>query len=170
MSLFGEESPTGDAPANSNSKSLFGNEPAAASSSSLFDDDAGSASPWSMPTPKKAARQNLLKSLLPATEVPESYIDSFDTTLEQESHSSAVSYQTVERILKSSGLSSSDVERILGLVAPGGASSFSPLGRNEFNVLLALIGLAQEGEEVSLDSVDERRRRKSSIWYNLSTN
>ena len=45
----------------------------------------------------------------------------------------------------------------MALVAPGGANELD-LGRNEFNVLLALGGLAQEGEVVSLDGVDERRR------------
>lgn len=161
MSLFGDPSPTESAPTNSN---LFGSEPAAASTSSLFD-DSSNASPWSMPTPKKAARQNLLKSLLPATEVPESYVDAFDITLEQESERSGISYDTIQKILRSGNLSSADSERILGLVAPGGAASFSPFGRAEFNVLLALIGLAQEGEELSLDSVDERRKRESGIGH-----
>ena len=161
MSLFGDPSPTESAPTNSNSKTLFGNEPATASSTSLFDDDNSNASPWSMPTPKKAARQNLLKSLLPATEVPESYVDAFDTTLEHENSNGGISFGTVNRILQSSRLDSSDVSRILGLIAPAGAANFSPLGRSEFNVLLALIGLAQEGEEISLDSVDERRKRES---------
>jgi sorting nexin-8 len=158
MSLFGDPSPTEAAP--TNSKSLFGNEPAAASSTSLFDDDAN-ASPWSMPTPKKQARQNLLKTLLPATDVPESYIDAFDIVVEHEG-SGAVSYESVESILRSASLTSADQTRILGFVAPSGRDSFNPLGRSEFNVLLALIGLAQESEELSLDGVDERRRRTSS--------
>lgn len=155
MSLFGDPSPTESTPANS--KSLFGNEPAAASSTSLFDDDANG-SPWSMPTPKKQARQNLLKTLLPATDVPESYVDAFDAVAEHEG-SGTISYASVESILNSSNLSSNDRTRILGFVAPAGQDSFKPLGRSEFNVLLALVGLAQEGEELSLDSVDERRKR-----------
>jgi sorting nexin-8 len=158
--LFGDASPTESAPANSNS--IFGSEPAAASTSSLFNDDDNNASPWSMPTPKKAARQNLLKSLLPATEVPESYVDAYDTTLEHESNRSGISFPTVDKIIRSSNLSTSDTERILGLIAPGGNRS-EAFQRNEFNVLLALIGLAQEGEEISLDGVDERRRRKLTI-------
>lgn len=157
MSLFGDPSPTESTPAPATSKSLFGNEPAAASSTSLFDDDANG-SPWSMPTPKKQARQNLLKSLLPATDVPESYIDAFDTVVEDEGQS-AVSYEIVESILRSASLSVSDRTRILGFVAPSGQDGFNSLGRSEFNVLLALVGLAQEGEELSLDSVDDRRRR-----------
>jgi sorting nexin-8 len=35
------------------------------------------------------------------------------------------------------------------------------LGRSEVNVLLAMIGLAQEGDEVTLDGVDERKRSES---------
>ncbi|KAI0399884.1 hypothetical protein F4802DRAFT_587416 [Xylaria palmicola] len=44
----------------------------------------------------------------------------------------------------------------MNIIAPSGGEV--SLGRDEFNVLLALIALAQEGEPVSLDSVDERRR------------
>jgi sorting nexin-8 len=157
MSLFGDPSPTESTPANS--KSLFGNEPAAASTSSLFDDDAGG-SPWSMPTPKKAARQNLLKTLLPATDVPESYIDAFDIVVKSEAGNRDLSFQTIQNILGSSKIDSNVQTRILSIVAPEGRDRFTPLGRNEFNVLLALIGLAQEGEEVTLDGVDERRRSK----------
>lgn len=155
MSLFGEPSPTEAAPSKPNSKSLFGNEPAGASSTSLFDDNSADGSPWSMPTPKKAARQNLLKTLLPATDVPESYIDAYDIVQQQEG---SISYATVSAILKSSNISADDSARILSFVVPGGEGGFTPIARNEFNVLLALIGLAQEGEEVSLDGVDERRR------------
>src|SRR2546423_10567489 len=83
MSLFGS-SPTESPLANSlNSKSLFGDEvtPAATSTSSLFADESSDPSPWSMPTPKKAARQDLVKSLLQPKDVPESYVDAYDKTL-----------------------------------------------------------------------------------------
>ena len=57
--------------------------------------------------------------------------------------------------------------RIVSVVAPDARSDDLSLSRNEFNVLLALIGLAQEGEITSLDSVDERRRSKSSFAGSL---
>lgn len=169
MSLFGESPP--DRPSSvaaANSKSLFGDDskPAAASSS-LFDSNTDD-SPWSLPTPKKAARQNLVKQLLPATQVPESYIDAFDNIINSgESSGAGVSISVVRRVLASSGIAQSEQDQISSIVLPAGQNSTSSLSRNEFNVLLALIGLAQEEEEISLDSVDERRKREltSLLFY-----
>lgn len=165
MSLFGS-SPT-DSPianTNSNSKSLFGEEPtpAATSTSSLFADDGADGSPWSMPTPKKAARRELVKTLLPATGVPESYIDAYDAVLDSGDRvGSGVGLTGIKNILASAGLDPADQAKILNLVVPGGQETANGLGRSEFNVLLALIGLAQEGDDVTLDGVDERRRSMS---------
>jgi sorting nexin-8 len=169
MSLFGT-SPPEAAPVSSkaNSKSLFGDdaETAKTTTSSLFADDAGDTSPWIMPTPKKAARRELVKSLLPATDVPETYIDSYDTVLDSKDRVGAgVGLTGIKNILASSGLSAADQAKILNLVVPGGQESTNGLGRSEFNVLLALIGLGQEGEDITLDGVDERRR--STMLYCL---
>lgn len=162
MSLFGE-SPPKSSPAQS--KSLFGEQPAAAAStSSLFaDDDTNNDSPWSMPTPKKQARQSMVKNLLPSTDVPESYVDAFDSMLKaNETTGAGVSLNGVKNIIKGSNIDEDNQDQILNFVIPGGQESANGVGRNEFNVLFALIGLAQEGEEVTLDSVDERRRRE--LW------
>lgn len=158
MSLFGTSPPE---PANS--KSLFGDESetAATTTSSLFADDAGDTSPWIMPTPKKAARRELVKNLLPATDVPEFYIDSYDTMLDSKDRVGAgIGLTGVKNILASSGLSGVDQAKILNFVVPGGQDSANGLGRSEFNVLLALIGLGQEGDDITLDGVDERRKSK----------
>ncbi|KAK4938933.1 Sorting nexin mvp1 [Elasticomyces elasticus] len=157
MSLFGS-SPTENAPLNS--KTLFGDEPAQpATSSSLFA-DAGGDSPWSMPTPKRNARQNLVKNLLPATDVPESYVDAYDTVLNATERTGVgIGVAAVKSILQSSNLSEQEQHRILNFVIPGGQESANGVGRSEFNVLLALIGLGQEGEDITLDGVDERRRK-----------
>ncbi len=149
MSLFGS-SPTESPLANSslNSKSLFGDEvtPAATSTSSLFANDTADASPWSMPTPKKTARRELVKNLLPATDVPESYIDAYDKILESDDRVGAgVGLTGVKNILESSDLSASAQSQILNFVVPGGQESATGLTRSEFNVLLALVGLGQEG-------------------------
>jgi sorting nexin-8 len=162
MSLFGT-SPTDSALPNSRtlSKSLFSDEPTpgTASTSSLFADDGGDASPWSMPAPKKAARRELVKTLLPATDVPESYVDAYDNMLNSGQRvGSGVGLTGVKKILGTSGLATADQAAILHLLIPGGHESANGLGRSEFNVLLALIGLAQEGEDISLDGVDERRK------------
>jgi sorting nexin-8 len=162
MSLFGTSPPEAAQPSsNANPKSLFGDDTVTAptSNSSLFADNAGDASPWSMPTPKKAARRELVKNLLPATDVPESYIDSYDTVLDSKDRVGAgIGLTGIKNILASSGLSAADQAKILNFVLPGGQESATGLGRSEFNVLLALIGLGQEGEEITLDGVDERRR------------
>jgi sorting nexin-8 len=159
MSLFGS-SPTESAPLNS--KSLFGDEPPRpAANSSLFADDAGE-SPWSMPTPKKAARQNLVKNLLPATDVPDSYVDAFDAVLNANERTGVgIGLGGIKSVLESSSLSEQEQHKIFNLVVPGGQEGANGVGRSEFNVLLALIGLGQEGEDITLDSVDDRRRSKS---------
>jgi sorting nexin-8 len=156
MSLFGS-SPTEAAPINN--KSLFGDEPARApAASSLFADD-GAASPWSMPTPKKNARQNLVKNLLPATDVPESYVDAYDSVLNANERTGVgIGLGGVKSVVQSSNLSEQEQSRILNFVIPGGQESANGIGRSEFNVLLALIGLGQEGEDITLDGVDDRRR------------
>lgn len=156
MSLFGS-SPTETAPLNS--KSLFGDQPERPdTTSSLFADDGGE-SPWSMPTPKKAARQNLVKHLLPATDVPESYVDAYDAVLNaNEKTGVGIGLGGVKSVLQSSNLSEQEQSKILNFVIPGGQESANGVGRSEFNVLLALVGLAQEGEDITLDGVDERRR------------
>ena len=159
MSLFGS-SPPESAPEAHTKSSLFDDEtkPGAKSGSGLFDDDgAHGDSPWSMPTPKKGGRGDLVKTLLPASDVPESYIDAFDVLANSEHKAGGgqISIFGVKKLLEGARY---NTERILGLVT--GGKDVAALGRNEFNVLMALIGLAQEGEEATLDGVDERRRSK----------
>ncbi|KAK6381268.1 Sorting nexin mvp1 [Exophiala oligosperma] len=160
MSLFGS-SPTETAPLNS--KSLFGDEPAQPTlTSSLFADDGGGGgeSPWSMPTPKRNARQNLVKHLLPATDVPDTYVDAYDAVLHASERTGVgISLTAIKSIVQSSNLSEQEQHKILNFVIPGGQESANGVGRSEFNVLLALIGLGQEGEDITLDGVDERRRK-----------
>jgi sorting nexin-8 len=158
MSLFGDESP---APASKSRLSLFDDDdasPAPGSKSSLFDDDnAPGSSPWGIPIPKKAARGDLIKSLLPASDVPDSYIDLFDNVVNGgDSVGGKISAAGVTRVLSAGKLGADDQSRIMSLISS--SSRLSDLSRNEFNVLLALIGLAQEHEDITLDGVDERRR------------
>lgn len=126
------------------------------------DDDPGSdGSPWDLPTPRKQqTRADLIRNLLPASEVPDSYVEAFDTVVREDGSGGRVASGGVARTLAAAKLGADAQARIMGIVAPGGSSDGVSLGRGEFNVLLALIGLAQEGETVSLDGVDERRRRE----------
>jgi sorting nexin-8 len=165
MSLFGT-SPEEASEANSarlSKSSLFdessGPKP---SGSALFaDDNSGGDSPWDMPTPKKVARHELVRTILPASDVPDSYIDAYDLVLDSGDKAGAgVGLTGVREILSSSGLNAGYQAKILNLVLPGGQETTNGLGRNEFNVLLALVGLAQEGEDLTFDTIDERRKSK----------
>lgn len=163
MSLFGT-SP--DAPAIQSKSSLFDDEPPARTGakqgSGLFADSANDDgdSPWGFIAPKKQGRGNPVKTLLPANDVPESYIDAFDALLDSgERFGSGLGLGAIKKLLGGTGLSPEEQSSILRIVAPSGQDEGSGFGRAECNVLLALIGLAQEGEEATLDGVDERRRR-----------
>lgn len=165
MSLFGTS------PEDTTSKpssGLFGDDTNAAKkaqAAGLFADNSGptdDSSPWGFqPTPKKQAHTNVVKTLLPASDVPESYIDTFDALAE----GTTVKLEEIRKLLHGSGLSTGEQQRVLDITEPKGTAAGENWGRGEFNVLLALIGLAQEGEEVSLDSVDDRKRSKiSNRW------
>lgn len=171
MSLFGDDSSLDNPASQTEQKSLFDDENApAAKSHSLFDDNGdGGNSPWSMPTPKKAGKSDLVKTLLPASAVLESYIDAYDALLESENKASpgTISLAGAKHLLESSGLAAAEQGRVLDLVTSG-QDNTSELGRNETNVLIALIGLSQENEEVSLDGVDERRGSKHSHATHLA--
>lgn len=169
MSLFGsspDESGLSATPARSDQKSsLFDDEQPSQSKpgSSLFNDEANAGkSPWSMPTPKKASKRDPAKTLLSASDVPKSYINVFDILRDTEykAESGKIKVSGAKRLFEDSGLDEAEQDRVLKLVTGG---QDNPLGQSELNVLLALLGLAQEGEEESsLDSVDERRNRKPS--------
>lgn len=165
MSLFGSSPDESAPPARSDRKSsLFDDDQpsGAKGGSSLFDDEAAEGeSPWSVPTPKKAGNSDPVKTLLPANDVPESYIDAFDGLRDTGYNvgGGKIKVSGAKKVFEGSGVDATEEDRILKLVTKG---QESPLGRSEFNVLLALIGLYQEGEETSLDSVDERRRGELS--------
>ena len=159
MSLFGDD----DLPSQPKQSALFDDDPkpTGRAGSSLFADhfNDGADSPWTFPTPKKAARGTLVKTILPATDVPESYIDVYDTLLASGDRMGAgISLAGVKKLLDESGLHADTQAKILDIVVHPGRDSTAGFGRSEFNVLLALIGLAQEGEDVTLDSVDDRKR------------
>ncbi|KAL2021764.1 hypothetical protein VTK56DRAFT_6707 [Thermocarpiscus australiensis] len=167
MSLFGtsppDESP-GSRPNNfvHSRSSLFEDEPpmTRSTTTALFaDDDTGSESPWDIPAPRKLqTRADLIRNLLPASDVPDSYIETFDAVVRDHGSAGRITSGGVARTLAAAKLGADAQAQIMGIVAPGGSGEELALDRNQFNVLLALIGLAQEGEAVSLDGVDERRR------------
>ncbi|KAK3358493.1 hypothetical protein B0T24DRAFT_540421 [Lasiosphaeria ovina] len=169
MSLFGSSPPNGSPVmttasfANSRS-SLFEDEAPMTKSTTtaLFadDDESRAASPWDhMPTPRKQpTRADLLRNLLPPSDAPDSYIEVFENIIREDGNEGHVTSGGIARTLAAGKLGADEQARIMSIISSGGGDGDLSLGRNEFNVLLALIGLAQEGETVSLDSVDERRR------------
>lgn len=176
MSLFGSSPPAdhsglGASTSFANSRSsLFDDEPpmTRSTSSALFaDDDSGASSPWDMPTPRKqTTRADLIRALLPPSDVPDSYVSAFDAVARGDGQGGRITAGGVAQTLAAARLGADEHARVMSVLAPlqssGGELS---LGRSEFNVLLALIGLAQEGEIISLDGVDERRRSKSSTVH-----
>lgn len=153
MSLFGDEDDNTPTRSHTRQKSsLFDDEPAtpsrkkAANTSSIFADADENDTPWGS-VGKKQRGGSLVKSLLADVDVPELYIDTFDELQR------GGKVQDAKQLLRDSGIEAADQDKILSIVGSG------ELGRGEFNVLLALIGLAQEGEELGLDAVDDRRRK-----------
>ncbi|ROT38092.1 PX domain-containing protein [Sodiomyces alkalinus F11] len=166
MSLFGSspgESPSSASPA-APSRSLFDDEAYSAgksASNSLFADDDfsgdGSRSPWDMPTPRKQqSLADLIRTLLPASDSPDSYIDAFDRFVHEDGADGKVASAGVTKLFEAAELRADQQDHIMSIVRP--SRTDVAFDRAEFNVVLALVGLAQEGEAVSLDGVDERRR------------
>ena len=173
MSLFGtspEDSPLSNSVQRSKS-SLFADEPSYGgnpgnASSSLFADDDSSGSPWMSNTNKRTSKYEIVKTLLPDSDVPESYIDAYDLVLSAGDRvGTGVGLTSVREILSGSGLSATDQAKILNLVISGDSDSSNGLGRGEFSVLLALVGLAQEGEDLTFDAVDDRRKSELSLIH-----
>ncbi|TVY43100.1 Sorting nexin [Lachnellula occidentalis] len=167
MSLFGsspEESAPINAAASKSRNSLFADDegsPAGSKSTLFAEDDAPNSSPWGMPTPKKAARSDLIKNLLDSSSVPDSYIDTFDNLLKVDGRGGKITPAGITNVLSAGNLGADEQGRITNLITSGG--QLTDLSRNEFNVLLALVGLAQEHEDITLDGVDERRRNASEL-------
>ncbi|KAI1134882.1 hypothetical protein F5Y05DRAFT_406271 [Hypoxylon sp. FL0543] len=167
MSLFGASPPNDSSssadPSMARSRnSLFDDDGPMTRSTSdtLFNDDdfggSRAASPWDLPTPRKQqSRADLLRRLLDGVEVPDSYVEAFDRAVQEDGSGGKVTSPGVTKTLAAAKLGADDQAQIMRILAPSG--NLDPIGRSEFNVLMALIGLAQEGEVVSLDGVDERR-------------
>lgn len=179
MSLFGDDYDgppsrgASSANANASKSSLFDDDAAPngklaspskpAASTSMFgdaaaDEDEGG-SPWASFTPRKKQGRSgveVVRTLLADAEVSEQYVDVWEALSNGQR---SVGEDEVRRVvLEGSGVGArTEVgERIWGLVSAGGAGG---LERGQVWVLLALVGLALEGEEVGLDAVDERRGR-----------
>lgn len=127
----------------------------------LFADDDANDSPWDIPAPKKPqTRAELIRNLLPPSLIPDSYIEAFDKVFSEDGKAGKITAAGVTKTLAAAKLGADAQAKIMSIVGPENGSEELALDRSQFNVLLALIGLAQEGEPISLDGVDERRRSK----------
>ena len=130
----------------------------------LFADDDPNDSPWDIPAPKKPqTRAELIRNLLPPSLIPDSYIEAFDKIFSEDGKAGKITAAGVTRTLAAAKLGADAQAKIMSIVGPENESEELALDRNQFNVLLALIGLAQEGEPISLDGVDERRRSEYTL-------
>ncbi|BFZ64343.1 Sorting nexin mvp1 [Saitoella coloradoensis] len=148
MSLFGDSARGGKT-------SLFGDDndditPKAASNS-LFGTSNDDHDPWGLPVPKSRKRHDV-GSLLNGVTLPHIYEEAFVAANPRPS--GILPLSSLRQILDCSHLAPHVLNKILTLVLPDD----SEIGRGEFVVAMALVGLAQEGEDVSLDGVDERRK------------
>lgn len=160
MSLFGDDDDT-IAPQTRFKSSLFDDEPATPSRKKVSNDNTFSSifadtddTPWGSVGKKRTG--SVVKSLLEGADVPDLYIDTFD---ELQRGSGNITAEDAKELLRDSSIDSADQDRIWSIVSSGNSEETSQLGRGEFNVLFALIGLAQEGEDLGLDAVDDRRRK-----------
>lgn len=157
MSLFGDSPPR---TAQKQTSSLFDSDETAKVGAGLFNDQSDTKAndtPWDMPTPRKAAREGAIKTLLPDSIVPREYTNFYDAAMGSANNGTLAAID-IKRILDESDISVDARQDILNLVPVGPQG----LSRSEFNVILALVGLAQEGEHLSLDSIDERKDSRHS--------
>ncbi|KAF8465330.1 hypothetical protein BDZ91DRAFT_776676 [Kalaharituber pfeilii] len=130
----------------------------------LFD-DMGDGDIWALPAPR--SHTGLIKTLLTEanSNLPAAYGEMFERVMADYpagGFAGGISPAGVKRILEEAGLDedSGTGRRIKETIIPPGISPGVEVsvGKGEFNVLLAMVGLAQEGEDVSIDGVDDRRK------------
>ena len=183
MSLFGTSPDSKSSPNAKTNQSLFEDDSnkKPTSSSGLFAEETTApgkeegegeeeSSLWGSSKPDKKSKKDPVRTLLPVGQVPASYFDTFwrihevhaaDDPSEPTGDGAAVKLSGVEKVLEASNLSAIERAQILEIVVPSSQQSeTTTVGAEQFNVLLALIALAQEREEISLDSVDERKASK----------
>lgn len=177
MSLFGDDyaGPPSRGAGPTTKSSLFDDPDSAAApaqqsvaaakpNTSMFGDaaDDDGSSPWASFTPKKPQRRSgaeVVRSLLADAEVPEAYVDAWEALAAGRRDVEEADVRRV--VLGGSGVGAEVGEEIWRIVSASGESRV--LGRGQFWVLLALVGLALEGEELGLDAVDERRGRLPAV-------
>ncbi|KAA8897386.1 hypothetical protein TRICI_006730 [Trichomonascus ciferrii] len=126
---------------------------------SLFGDSEATSSPWDFPEPK--GPHDRIATLLADAPVPAGYGRAFK---ESEPIAGFSSTSALRRVMDRAGLVNAQQEEILSTLLQG--SSDQRLSEQVWNVGMALIGLAQNGEDdLSLDSVDYNRSSLPEVVY-----
>ncbi|KAG8848407.1 Sorting nexin mvp1 [Serendipita sp. 411] len=111
---------------------------------SVYDNDVD---PWSgVATPTHPEPTSEFSSILGNAQIPPVYAQTF-TTMDTLG-TGTVSINSLQRVISTSGLPAATIEQIINLV-----SSKSRVSRGEFYVALALVGLAQQDQGISIENV-----------------
>lgn len=137
------------APVNGLGGSFVDENPLAAS----IYDDPWSAAPSPSPQPIPSAT-SALSSVLAEAAVPDSYNRAFAVV--DATNSGETSVNALSRVLSTSGLPATTVDKIVNLV-----SSRPRVSKLEFFVALALLALAQSGKDISVEQVAARAAENS---------
>lgn len=168
MSLFGSpDVPTTTIPQKSLSV-LFGDDSSVPGlKPSMFNEDKESShEQWKFPVSDQSQRKELMMNLQPSWPIPE-YNEIFNTM--SKDSDDLIVREEVLKVLDCSGLNSDQKLLILKIIYH--ESETTRLTRNEFNVLLALIGLAQDYEDISLEKIYEKRQREcisDKLWTEIA--
>jgi sorting nexin-8 len=179
MPLFGTSPPNGNGA--SSHAALFddddhANAAVAVSSSALFGDDTdmSGSSHWDVPPAlvppaphhhhrRSRSRADVIRTLLAADDLPPAYHDAYAAALHDgpvdapDGGGARAGPAAVAAMFAAARVPPDQQAHIMNVMAVDDADALA-LDRAEFAVLLALVGLAQEREPVSLDGVDERRQ------------
>ncbi|RKF78862.1 Sorting nexin mvp1 [Golovinomyces cichoracearum] len=117
---------------------------------SLFTDDDN----LSSQSRRKSVSKKAMRNLPQLSQVPKSYDEIFVKTRRHDNINDVIKVDAIKNILAQSRLLPQDERLILQKIFQ--SSQPSDLTRDEFNVLLALIGLAQACEKITLDGVLQR--------------
>ncbi|RPA74751.1 hypothetical protein BJ508DRAFT_215102 [Ascobolus immersus RN42] len=166
MSLFGDENtPPSDSPLTRNNgrPSMFDDDKRPGQSNpqpSLFDDEHHD-SPWDFPAPRSARPRRgsaVIRTLLTAenAKIPQEYWDYFDSLAEAYSTGSGnvVGVDAIDRVFSEAGVAADARDAIWKILGERKES----WTREEVWAVIAMVGLVIEGDDLGLDSVDDRRR------------
>ena len=153
MSLFGDDNDNDGVAVLPRSRkthaSSSGNNNRHSGASGLFGDDAD---PW-LPSPRKKVE---VGNMLDGADIPDLYIDLFESA----ARANRLPITALNRMMAQARLSQDQQDSITSLL---NLQHNSNLSRGLANVAFLLIALAQQGEELSMDAIDDRKRGRLPV-------